>query len=78
MVSRSTRSEPISLSLKETLPDPWDTVDERYAVNDIVPYDCVWSTGAFAKLEDRVGPIHSQLAGIAASLTRSGQAGDEV
>lgn len=57
--------ERISLSLKETLPDPWDTVDERYAVGDIVQATItrVVDFGAFAKLEDGVeGLIHiSQL-----------------
>lgn len=58
--------ERISLSLKETLPDPWDTVDERFHVGDIVEATVtrVVDFGAFVKLEDGVeGLVHiSQLA----------------
>lgn len=58
--------ERISLSLKETLPDPWDTIDERFNVGDVVDATVtrVVDFGAFAKLEDGVeGLIHiSQLA----------------
>lgn len=75
--------ERISLSLKETLPDPWDTVDERYAVNDIVPCTItrLVDFGAFAKLEDGVeGLIHiSQLADRhVASPSEVVKPGDEV
>lgn len=58
--------ERISLSLKETLPDPWDTIDERIAVGDIVKAKVtrVVDFGAFAQIEDGVeGLIHiSQMA----------------
>lgn len=58
--------ERISLSLKETLPDPWDTVDERFDTGQITQATItrVVDFGAFAKLEDGVeGLIHiSQLA----------------
>lgn len=58
--------ERISLSLKETLPDPWDTVDERFQVGEVVEATVtrVVDFGAFVKLEDGVeGLVHiSQLA----------------
>lgn len=58
--------ERISLSLKATLPDPWDTVDQRYQVGSIVAGTVtrVVDFGAFVKLEDGVeGLVHvSQLA----------------
>lgn len=58
--------ERISLSLKETLPDPWDSIDERFNVGDVTQATItrVVDFGAFAKLEDGVeGLIHiSQLA----------------
>jgi small subunit ribosomal protein S1 len=58
--------ERISLSLKETLPDPWSTVDERYKIGDLVEVEIsrLVDFGAFAKLEEGVeGLIHvSQLA----------------
>lgn len=59
-------SERISLSLKETLPDPWLTVEERYQIDDIVEGTVtrVVDFGAFVKLEDGIeGLVHiSQLA----------------
>lgn len=58
--------ERISLGLKQTLPDPWDTITERYQSGDIVngTVTRVVDFGAFVKLEDGVeGLIHiSQLA----------------
>src|SRR5690606_12858519 len=58
--------ERISLSLKETLPDPWSTVANRYAVGQIVEGEVtrVVDFGAFVKLEDGIeGLVHiSQLA----------------
>lgn len=58
--------ERISLSLKETLPDPWDSVDQRFHVGEIVEAKVtrVVDFGAFVKLEDGVeGLVHiSQLA----------------
>ena len=59
-------SERISLSLKETLPDPWLTVSERYKVGETVKgvVTRVVDFGAFVKLEDGIeGLVHvSQLA----------------
>lgn len=56
----------ISLSLKETLPDPWTTVGQRYQIGDIVrgTVSRVVDFGAFVKLEDGIeGLVHvSQLA----------------
>lgn len=58
--------ERISLSLKGTMPDPWDTITERYHVGETVSGEVtrVVDFGAFVKLEDGVeGLIHvSQLA----------------
>ena len=58
-------SERISLGLKQTLPDPWDTIEERYQVGDKVKGVVTRTVdfGAFFKLEDGVeGLIHiSQL-----------------
>lgn len=58
--------ERISLSLKETLPDPWENIGRRYHVGDLVNGEVtrVVDFGAFVKLEDGVeGLIHvSQLA----------------
>lgn len=58
-------SERISLGLKQTLPDPWDTIEERYQVGDKVKGVVTRTVdfGAFVKLEDGVeGLIHiSQL-----------------
>ncbi|HHW10372.1 MAG TPA: 30S ribosomal protein S1 [Firmicutes bacterium] len=58
--------ERISLSLKETLPDPWDTVSNRYVVGEIVEGEVtrVVDFGAFVKLEDGIeGLVHiSQMA----------------
>lgn len=59
-------AERISLGLKQTLPDPWDTIEERYQVGDQVSGIVTRTVdfGAFVKLEDGVeGLIHiSQLA----------------
>lgn len=59
-------SDRISLSLKETLPDPWLSVGKRYQVGDIVSgaVTRVVDFGAFVKLEDGIeGLVHiSQLA----------------
>jgi len=57
--------ERISLGLKQTLPDPWDSVAERYHVGDTVTGVVTRTVdfGAFVKLEEGVeGLIHiSQL-----------------
>ncbi len=59
-------NERISLSLKETLPDPWLSVGQRYKVGDVVrgTVTRVVDFGAFVKLEDGIeGLVHiSQLA----------------
>jgi small subunit ribosomal protein S1 len=59
-------SERISLGLKQTLPDPWDDIDERYRVGETVEGQVtrVVDFGAFVKLEDGVeGLVHiSQMA----------------
>jgi small subunit ribosomal protein S1 len=51
----------VALSVKRLAPNPWETVDQRYAVNDIVPaiITTVVSFGAFARLEDGLeGLVH--------------------
>ncbi|NPV28617.1 MAG: bifunctional 4-hydroxy-3-methylbut-2-enyl diphosphate reductase/30S ribosomal protein S1 [Firmicutes bacterium] len=51
----------ISLSLKQVLPNPWDTVDERYQVGQIVTGTIVRlvSFGAFVEIEPGVeGLVH--------------------
>ena len=51
----------ISLSLKRTLPEPWETVPERYNVGDIVDGTVtrLADFGAFVRLEDWVeGLVH--------------------
>ena len=76
-------SERISLGLKQTLPDPWDTIEERYQVGDkgkgVVTRTV--DLGAFVKLEDGVeGLIHiSQLSHRHVAKTEDVvSAGDEV
>ena len=54
-------SKRISLSLKRTLPEPWETVPERYNVGDIVDGTVtrLADFGAFVRLEDWVeGLVH--------------------
>lgn len=59
-------NERISLGLKQTLPDPWETITEKYKVGQIVEGEVtrVVDFGAFVKLEDGIeGLVHiSQLA----------------
>ncbi len=53
--------ERISLGLKQTVPDPWSTVTERYKVGDKVMGEVtrVVDFGAFVKLEDGIeGLVH--------------------
>lgn len=53
--------ERVSLGYKQLLPDPWDTVTERYRKNDIVKGRVVSVTdyGAFVELEEGVeGLVH--------------------
>ncbi|NLJ80422.1 MAG: S1 RNA-binding domain-containing protein, partial [Firmicutes bacterium] len=58
--------ERISLGLKQTMPDPWSTVEERYRVGDKVSGEAtrVVDFGVFVKLEDGIeGLVHiSELA----------------
>ncbi len=58
-------NERISLGLKQTLPDPWDLITDKYAVGDVVTGVVTRTVdfGAFVKLEDGVeGLVHiSQL-----------------
>lgn len=51
----------VALSLKRLFPNPWETVHNRYAVNDIVPatITSVVSFGVFARLEEGLeGLVH--------------------
>lgn len=51
----------VALSLKRLFPNPWETVHNRYAVNDIVPatITSVVSYGVFARLEEGLeGLVH--------------------
>ena len=73
----------IALSRKRRLPNPWDTVEQRYHAGDTVPAKItrVVDFGAFAQLEPGVeGLIHiSELADIAiAEPLKTVQIGDEV
>lgn len=73
----------IALSRKRRLPNPWDTVEERYHPSALVPVKItrVVDFGAFAQLEPGVeGLIHiSELADIAvAEPLKTVQVGDEV
>ena len=56
----------ISLGLKQTIADPWDNIESKYSVGDVVTGTVTRTTdfGAFVKIEDGVeGLIHiSQLA----------------
>src|SRR5690606_27282681 len=66
VLSVDRENERISLSLKETLEDPWNNIEERYAVGDILEGTVtrVVDFGAFVKVEDGVeGLVHiSQMA----------------
>ena len=56
-----TEAKRISLSLKRTLPEPWETVPERYNIGDIVEGTVtrLADFGAFVRLEDWVeGLVH--------------------
>jgi small subunit ribosomal protein S1 len=51
----------VALSLKRLQPNPWETVRDRYLINDIVPatVTTIVSFGAFARLEEGLeGLIH--------------------
>lgn len=73
----------IALSRKRLLPNPWDTVEERYHPGDIVPATItrVVDFGAFAELEPGIeGLIHiSEIADIAvAEPLKTVRVGDRV
>lgn len=58
-IDRDTKK--IALSLKQAMPDPWTTVEERYHVGQVVPATITKLTkfGAFAKVTDGLeGLIH--------------------
>ncbi len=61
IIKIDTESKRISLSLKRTMPEPWETVPERYNVGDIVEGTVtrLADFGAFVRLEDWVeGLVH--------------------
>jgi small subunit ribosomal protein S1 len=73
----------IALSRKRLLPNPWDTVEDRYHPGDVVPATItrVVDFGAFAELEPGIeGLIHiSELADIAiAEPLKTVRVGDQV
>jgi small subunit ribosomal protein S1 len=73
----------IALSRKRLLPNPWDTVEDRYHPGDVVPANItrVVDFGAFAELEPGIeGLIHiSELADIAvAEPLKTVRVGDKV
>lgn len=73
----------IGLSRKRLLPNPWDTVEERYHPGDVVPATItrIVDFGAFAELEPGIeGLIHiSELADITvAEPLKTVRVGDEV
>jgi small subunit ribosomal protein S1 len=73
----------IALSRKRLLPNPWDTVEERYHPGDVVPATItrVVDFGAFAELEPGIeGLIHiSEIADIAvAEPLKTVRVGDKV
>jgi small subunit ribosomal protein S1 len=73
----------IALSRKRLLPNPWDTVEERYHPSDVVPATItrVVDFGAFAELEPGIeGLIHiSEIADIAvAEPLKTVRVGDKV
>lgn len=77
------KEQRIALSRKRALPNPWDSIEQRYHTGDVVDATItrVVDFGAFAQLEPGVeGLIHiSELADIAvAEPLKSVAAGDEV
>ena len=60
------KKESVSLGLKQTLPDPWEDIDQKYPVGSVVEGEVtrLVDFGAFVKLEDGIeGLVHiSQLA----------------
>ncbi len=72
----------IALSLKRLLSNPWETVQHRYAVNDIVPatVTTVVSYGIFARLEEGLeGLVHiSEMSLGALSVREAYQDGQKI
>lgn len=65
----------IALSLKRLQPNPWATVRQRYAINDIVPASItsVVSFGVFARLEEGLeGLVHASEISLPESATIRG------
>jgi len=61
VLSVDRENEKISLGLKQTEPDPWDTLDERYPIGAIVPGKVrnLTNFGAFVELEEGIdGLVH--------------------
>lgn len=61
VVAVDVESQRINLSLKRTMPEPWETVPERYRVGEIVEgsVTSLAQFGAFVKIEDGVeGLVH--------------------
>ena len=61
VVAVDLESQRINLSLKRTMPEPWDTVPERYRVGEVVEgsVTSLAQFGAFVRLEDGVeGLVH--------------------
>ena len=69
----------VALSLKDTLPDPWQTVEERYHVGDVVEGTVtnVVRFGAFVEIEEGLeGLIHSSEMAVQGEDAGSGQLED--
>ena len=61
VLSVDRENEKISLGLKQTEPDPWDTLDEKYPIGSIVPGKVrnLTNFGAFVELEEGIdGLVH--------------------
>jgi small subunit ribosomal protein S1 len=61
VLSVDRENEKISLGLKQTEPDPWDTLDEKYPIGAIVPGKVrnLTNFGAFVELEEGIdGLVH--------------------
>lgn len=83
VIRMDSEKQQIALSRKRLLPNPWDGVEERFALNSIVPAKItrVVDFGAFAELEPGVeGLVHiSEIADISvADPLKAVNSGDEV
>lgn len=83
VIRLDSEKQQIALSRKRLLPNPWDGVEERFALNSIVPAKItrVVDFGAFAELEPGVeGLVHiSEIADISvAEPLKTVKSGDEV